>query len=342
MSTILKALRRLEQDRATEAERPLQAAVADPAEAPAPRASGNARWIAAMLAATALGAAAGLLLQRAAREPAPGAPVAQAPRSALPPSDATPARPPSVARTMPPVAAAPARLPASPPPLPAAPVVAESPPAPEAPMAVAAPPPAPKPSWASTPAEPPAAVLGSAPEPAAPMPARIEPPAPSHAAAPAPAPSEPRPGPASEAPRPETPVRVARIEPASRAPHDSLPGLAAPGEEAGAVVAQPVTRGAEDADEGEAIRTIGAPAKRATRTTRVARVAPAGVSVLRTVWHPKPERRTAVLEAPGDPEPREYREGDSIGALVLLRIEPSGVVFERDGTELQEKIRATP
>ena len=59
------------------------------------------------------------------------------------------------------------------------------------------------------------------------------------------------------------------------------------------------------------------------------------VSVEKTQWHPLADRRIAWLRVPGDPEPRRVVEGDVVDGLLIAHIEPSGVVFERDG----EKIR---
>ncbi len=59
------------------------------------------------------------------------------------------------------------------------------------------------------------------------------------------------------------------------------------------------------------------------------------VSVERTTWHPLADRRIAWLRVPGESEPRRVVEGDVIDGLLVTTIEPSGVVFDRDG----EKIR---
>jgi hypothetical protein len=177
---------------------------------------------------------------------------------------------------------------------------------------------------------------GAAPEAAeAPLDVVVEPPA---APAPVVAPAVPRES-AAPVKRPvkETPPRVARLEPQATAPQAALPGRAAARSEAGAVVAQPVTHGSNDSAADEDVRTVEPARRRTARAT-----ATPGVSVLRTIWHPKAERRTALLEVPGGESPHEYREGDRVGSFTLLRIEPSGVVFERDGVELREKIGARP
>jgi hypothetical protein len=61
------------------------------------------------------------------------------------------------------------------------------------------------------------------------------------------------------------------------------------------------------------------------------------ITVARTIWHPAPERRVAVVEPPGGAR-REVHEGDTVDDYRVVRIEPSGVVFERDGVERLRKI----
>jgi hypothetical protein len=327
VSTILKALRRLEQDKAAEADRSLHAAVADPTPTSATP-PGRGRWLAGVLAAAALGAGAVLLLQRGGGPPAPAvssgpAQEAVAPLAAAAPPQLAPA-PSIVVPPAPPVAPAPATLP---PPQPA-PVAAAMPGPSAAPAPVAAAPPPGAPTAAHEPGAAPEAVE-------APLDVVVEPPA---APAPVVAPAVPRESAAPVArPVKETPPRVARLEPQATAPQAALPGRAAARSEAGAVVAQPVTHGSNDSAADEDVRTVEPARRRTARAT-----ATPGVSVLRTIWHPKAERRTALLEVTGGESPHEYREGDRVGSFTLLRIEPSGVVFERDGVELREKIGARP
>jgi len=372
MSTILKALRRLEHDRAAEASPSLEAAVLAEG-APAAPASGRRRatWIAGALAAAAVGAGGVLLLERGGvlhgNAPAAGiSSVASIPR--VPPATdagartAEPVSPGAVAAApalpatgaaspaQPPIVAAPQALPTGAPApvaLGTTPDVAARPPA--APIdasgadAVAAA----QAELDAADAAGEAAAVPDAADPRALAPATSARPAPPAAAANVPAPGMPSPlgAPAAGAPAraasaplapardASTPIRVARAEPLRAAPKASLPGRAAAGIDTGAIVAEPVSRGGSGAD--EEVRS-------AQPRKRIARAEPAGVSVLRTVWHPKPERRTALLEAPGDSTPREYHEGDRIGALTVLRIEPSAVVFERGGVEIREKLADRP
>ena len=65
------------------------------------------------------------------------------------------------------------------------------------------------------------------------------------------------------------------------------------------------------------------------------------VVVTRTVWHPSAERRVAVVRGAEDSQEREVHEGDSVGSLQVLRIEPSDVVFLRDGVEIRQRVGPT-
>jgi hypothetical protein len=62
------------------------------------------------------------------------------------------------------------------------------------------------------------------------------------------------------------------------------------------------------------------------------------VFVARTVWHPVAERRVAEVEVRGRPEPLRLHEGDAVGPLVVGRIEPSGVVFLHEQVELRRRV----
>jgi hypothetical protein len=62
------------------------------------------------------------------------------------------------------------------------------------------------------------------------------------------------------------------------------------------------------------------------------------VEVLRTTWHPRPERRVARIRVDGFAAPLEVREGDAVSTLVVKTIEPSGVLFLHGGAELRRGI----
>lgn len=56
-----------------------------------------------------------------------------------------------------------------------------------------------------------------------------------------------------------------------------------------------------------------------------------------TTWHPIAERRVAVVKLPGGGT-QSVHEGELVAGALVKRIEPSGVVFEHAGRELRRKI----
>ena len=157
----------------------------------------------------------------------------------------------------------------------------------------------------------PAVVPPSPPQPAEPVPGiPAEPPI-------AAAPPEPTPAPVAQAPPPEpiaTPVAPA---PAPRAP-TPVPKIAA---------AKPVPKSV--AKQPPAPRAAPKEAPPPPPPPSIA------VSVEKTQWHPLADRRIAWLRVPGEADAQRVVEGDVVDGLIVSAIEPSGVVFERDG----EKIR---
>jgi len=121
--------------------------------------------------------------------------------------------------------------------------------------------------------------------------------APAPATSPEPA---PLPEPAPRVERPPTPVEAPRVEPA------------------------PAPRAAT-------------PPREATKTASAAPAPFPDLRVERTTWHPVAERRVAVIELPGGGT-QSVHEGDRVAGAVVKRIEPSGVVFEQAGREVRRKI----
>ena len=56
-----------------------------------------------------------------------------------------------------------------------------------------------------------------------------------------------------------------------------------------------------------------------------------------TTWHPDTARRLAVVSTPGG-APVTLHEGDAIGELVILRIEPAAVIFLYEGREVTRRV----
>ncbi len=71
----------------------------------------------------------------------------------------------------------------------------------------------------------------------------------------------------------------------------------------------------------------------------LAPAAPSAPAVLveRTSWHPKPERRIAWVQVEGLAT-RELHEGDVVGVLVVKEIRPSAVVFQHGADTLQRRV----
>ena len=68
-------------------------------------------------------------------------------------------------------------------------------------------------------------------------------------------------------------------------------------------------------------------------------VAAPRIRVDKTLWHPQRDRREAVVGLEGAAV-RRVHEGDVVGRFVVSEIQPSGVVFESDGTTLRRGIGA--
>lgn len=67
-----------------------------------------------------------------------------------------------------------------------------------------------------------------------------------------------------------------------------------------------------------------------------------GVSVVSTVWHPDRENRRATVRVKGRPGALELREGDAVGALVVVGIEPGSVVFRSGEIEVRQAVGDAP
>jgi hypothetical protein len=58
------------------------------------------------------------------------------------------------------------------------------------------------------------------------------------------------------------------------------------------------------------------------------------LSVEKTIWHPDAYRRVAVVKLTDDEEVLRLKEGDAVGPLVVQTINPSSVLFNHDGVEI--------
>jgi len=105
--------------------------------------------------------------------------------------------------------------------------------------------------------------------------------------------------------------------------------------------AAPASAGVESsasASDGQARQRDETALRESEAEPRVAAVSPAPeVWVERTSWHPTPAKRSALVRVGADAT-LELREGDAVGGLVVKEIRPSGVLFLRDGAELKRAV----
>ena len=62
------------------------------------------------------------------------------------------------------------------------------------------------------------------------------------------------------------------------------------------------------------------------------------VTVVRTAWHPTPDRRSAKVRLEASREVLTLREGDAVGGFVLQEISPSAVVFAAGEVEIRRRV----
>jgi hypothetical protein len=72
--------------------------------------------------------------------------------------------------------------------------------------------------------------------------------------------------------------------------------------------------------------------------SRIARPPIPDIEVVRTAWHPDPERRSARLRLMESGELVTLSEGDAAGALVIKEITPSSVLFSTGEIEIRRRV----
>ena len=360
MSTILKALRRLEKEK-TRSDRPLREQVTGLGGAGDPDAGAPRRWpilVGGVAAGIVAGVAVLLLVLSRGEAPPPPSTAEPAPALAEGPRPQPPEARPQAARAgrgmIQPIP--PGEVPAVNPARPAARAATEPPPPIDADdvevidRGVPGPRLAPEVAEAATPAAPtppaPGSVrpfergqrgaVASAPRAVAPAPAdrAVPPPAPTERAAVAPVPAER----AAVAPAPTERAAVAPIERAAVAPAPSERAAPPPAP----AEAPPVARTRETAPtpqpaEAEPGGARPAIAKAPSRPPPPPADPFPALRVERTTWHPSAERRLAVVEVPGEGA-RELREGDAVAGATVALIEPSGVVFRFAGRDVRRPV----
>jgi hypothetical protein len=342
LSTILKALRRLEEEKAaTEEPRPLREQIARAPGAPTPpRRRG---WGAAAVALVlGVGAGGGVIWwlfggqhaqpEVVASAPAAPAPAAQpapvAPPAAVPPPERQPGPPDQAFASDVEMVDRPDALPR----------LADTEPV--------QPGPAPTSLGAHRPVESSSAALrareaalaeyqaaerarrGLPPEPVAPappQPAEPLPVIPTQADTLLPAPPEPAP---AAVPAPPAPAPVAQT-PAPPAPAPAPAPVVAEARPAPKPVVTPAAPKPKPAAPRAAPREEAPPPPPAPSIA---------VAVEKTQWHPLADRRSAWVRVPGQGDAQRVVEGDVIDGAIVSAIEPSGVVFERNGQKIRRAL----
>ncbi len=60
--------------------------------------------------------------------------------------------------------------------------------------------------------------------------------------------------------------------------------------------------------------------------------------ITRTVWHPEAGRRVAMIRRSGQDAAQAFSEGENLGVLEIVEIQPAGVLFRRDGVEIKRRV----
>jgi len=223
-----------------------------------------------------------------------------------------------------------------------------------APAAAPLPAPVPAPAAAPLPAPVPAPAVARLPAPAPAAGRRTERPASPVAAPTARPPAPARPperSPPTEIPRLNPPLPIVaevprRPMPSSlprRAPPsvalvpDDRPSVSAPAP-APAPAPVAVAESALSGSPSPPIPGSSVPARASSSVETVDRPHLPQLGILSTRWHPRAERRSALLRLEASDETITLREGDAVGPLVIKEITPSSVVFETEGLEIRRRV----
>ncbi len=126
------------------------------------------------------------------------------------------------------------------------------------------------------------------------------------------------------------PVAIQQPEPAATAksvePATANPDPAAPIEVA-AVASKPAA----------VPESIPAPVREPEKKV-VQRAQLPALSIEKTIWHPDTDRRIAIVRIADAEEVLRLKEGDAVGPLVIESIQPGSVVFTHDGVEIRYNV----
>ncbi len=128
-----------------------------------------------------------------------------------------------------------------------------------------------------------------------------------------------------------SPITASTAKPATSPITASTAKPATP--EYAAIDPQPEISTAEESRPGESRPAIAppdvAPAKRPVLPD---------LSVVRTSWHPKPDRRSAKIRLEETQDVVTLRQGDAVGGLVIQEISPSAVLFKAGEVEVRRRV----
>jgi hypothetical protein len=153
---------------------------------------------------------------------------------------------------------------------------------------------------------------------------------------PPPVAKQPEPPPPPVAPKPKPTPVVASAEPAadpiSEVISDPAPSAVSDPAPSATSEPTPVRAAAVPAPE-----PAPKPAPAAEPTPEPQTAAMPALLVEKTKWHPRADRRSAWLRV-GEGAPREVVEGDVVEGVLVAEIQPSGVVFDRDGEQTRRGV----
>jgi len=150
-------------------------------------------------------------------------------------------------------------------------------------------------------------------------------------------PAQAAPTPVEPAPRAEPTAPVPQVAAVAPSPQVSAPSSAAARDAAASAEVVVVHPNAREPSPPRVESAGDAPpfAKR-TAPKRVAAAAP--LRVVRTSWHPRPEKRAAWVQLSGAATAVAVHEGDHVGSYVVREIEPAAVVFADGSVEIRRSV----
>lgn len=146
--------------------------------------------------------------------------------------------------------------------------------------------------------------------------------------------------------------QVVRVEPPPGIAED-IGLVTRPAERAAVEMAPPVERARAPSPAPRAIaakpkpnlRPLAKPASSLEATTRevpairqIERLPMPEFVVLRTVWHPEASRRVAMIRLSGQSAAKAFGQGEAMGVLEIVEIQPASVLFRRDGVEIERRV----